>query len=66
MLKAGYTTNDKINNALVNVINSGLADLKMKLKKQVKMKKKLKNQMRQQILLKKFLSLTNKSKKDKD
>ena len=46
MLKAGYTTNDKINNALVNVIKSGLADLKMKLKKQVKMKKKLKNQMR--------------------
>ena len=46
MLKAGYTTNDKINNALVNVIKSGLADLKMKLKKQVKMKTKLKNQMR--------------------
>ena len=66
MLKAGYTTNDKINNALVNVIKSGLADLKMKLKKWVKMKKKLKNQMRQQILLKKFLSLTNKSKKDED
>ena len=66
MLKAGYTTNDKINNALVNVIKSGLADLKMKLKKWVKMKKKLKNQMRQQIMLKKFLSLTNKSKKDED
>ena len=66
MVKAGYTTNDKINNALLNVIKSGLADLKMKLKKWVKMKKKLKNQMRQQILLKKFLSLTNKSKKDED
>ena len=46
MLKAGYTTNDKINNALVNVIKSGLADLKIKLKKWAKMKKKLKNQMR--------------------
>ena len=46
MVKAGYTTNDKINNALLNVIKSGLADLKMKLKKWVKMKKKLKNQIR--------------------
>ena len=39
MVKAGYTTNDKINNALLNVIKSGLADLKMKLKKWVKMKR---------------------------
>ena len=40
------TKNRKKNNGLVNVIKSGLSDLKDEIKKCLKMKKKLKNQMK--------------------
>ena len=40
------TKNRKKNNGLVNVIKSGLSDLKDEIKKSLKMKKKLKNQIK--------------------
>ena len=47
MLKILYTTNDKKKNSkLVNVIKSGLSDLKNETENRMKKKKKLKNQMR--------------------
>ena len=47
MLKTSYTTHDKKkSNNLVNMINSGLGDLKMKLEIWMKKKMKLQNQMR--------------------
>ena len=59
MLKTVYTTkNRRKKEKLVNVIKSILSDLMMSLK--------LKSQIRQQILLKRFLSLIDKIKKDQD
>ena len=53
------------NNELVSVTNSGLKDLKEKIKKMSEAEKKLKTQNRQYILLKRFLSLINKINKEK-
>ena len=62
MFKYLYQTNDKEkNNELVNMINSGLKDLKGEIKKMPKEEKKLKTQNRQQKLLKRFLGLTKKN-----
>ena len=59
MLKTVYTTkNRRKKEKLVNVIKSILSDLMMSLK--------LKSQIRKQILLKRFLSLIDKIKKDQD
>ena len=46
MLKLLYTTKDKTKNELVNVINSGLKDLKKEISKISKDEKKLKIQIR--------------------
>ena len=65
MLKALYNTNDrKENNLIVNTIKSGLSDSKDEIK-YLKKKEKLKSLIRQQKLLKIFLNLINKNKKDK-
>ena len=67
MLKDLYRINDKKKNSkLLNVIKSGLSDFKNETENMGEKKKKLKNQMRYWMLLKKFLSLTNKIKKDMD
>ena len=59
ILKVAYTTNEKNKtNSLVNVIKSGLNDLKNEIENMSEEENKLKNQMRQQILLKEFLRLT--------
>ena len=64
MLKALYNTNDrKENNLIVNTIKSGLSDSKDEIK-YLKKKEKLKSLIRQQKLLKIFLNLINKNKKD--
>ena len=66
MFRILYTTNDKEkSNELVNVINNGLKDLKEEIKNMPEKEKKLKTQNLQQKLLKIFLSLVNKNKKDK-
>ena len=44
MLKSLYKVNTNQNNKLVNVINSGLKDLKEEIKRHLKKKKKLKTQ----------------------
>ena len=44
MLKSLYKVNTNQNNKLVNVINSGLKDLKEEIKRRLKKKKKLKTQ----------------------
>ena len=59
MLKDLYRTYDKQKNSkFVNVIKSGLNDLKNEIENMSEEENKLKNQMRQQILLKEFLRLT--------
>ena len=52
--------NKKESNKLVNVIKSGVSDLKDKIKEMYEDEKKLNNQIKYKKLLKKFLSLTNK------
>ena len=46
MLKSLYKVNTNQNNELVNVINSGLKDLKEEIKKMSEEEKKLKSQIR--------------------
>ena len=59
MLKDLCRTYDKQKNSkFVNVIKSGLNDLKNEIENMSEEENKLKNQMRQQILLKEFLRLT--------
>ena len=55
------TDNKKKNNILLDMIESGLSDLKTKLKRCLKL-----NYIKQWILLKRFLSLIDKIKRDKD
>ena len=67
MLKALYITNvKKKNNDLINLIKSGLIHLKNEIKKMSKNEIKIENQIKQQILLKRFFTLIDKIKKDKD
>ena len=58
MLKVVNTAkNRKKNERLVNVIKTGLSDLQNEIKEMSDDELKLKSQIRQQILLKRFLSL---------
>ena len=57
--------NKKENDKLVNVIKSGLIDLKDEIEKMSEDEKNLKNQIKYQNLLKKFLSSSNKNNCDK-
>ena len=57
--------NPEKNKKLVNVIKSGLKDLQEEIEEMSKEQREIKNQMKQQILLKRFLSLIN-NKKQKD
>ena len=62
-----YETKDKNkNNDFVNVIKSGLGDLKDEIEKMSEGEKKLKNQIKYQKLLKKFLILIKKFKNNRD
>ena len=62
-----YETEDKNkNNDFVNVIKSGLGDLKDDIEKMSEGEKKLKNQIKYQKLLRKFLILIKKFKKNRD
>ena len=62
-----YETKDKNkNNDFVNVIKSGLGDLKDEIEKMSEGEKKLENQIKYQKLLKKFLILIKKFKNNRD
>ena len=62
-----YETKDKNkNNDFVNVIQSGLGDLKDEIEKMSEGENKLKNQIKYQKLLKKFLILIKKLKNNRD
>ena len=62
-----YETKDKNkNNDFVNVIQSGLGDLKDEIEKMSEGENKLKNQIKYQKLLKKFLILIKKFKNNRD
>ena len=57
---------EKKNNELVNIIKSGLSDLKDEIENMSEDEKELNNQIEWCILLKRFLILIIKIKKDKD
>ena len=65
MLRALHTFNDrKKNNQLVNIIKSGLSDLKNEIERMSE--DEIKIEKPYEILLKRSLSLIGKTKKDKD
>ena len=67
MLKTLYTTNDKKKNSkLVNVIKSGLSDLKNEIENMGEEEKEIEKPNEMVNIVEKFLSLTNKIKQDKD
>ena len=64
--KLNETKDKNKNNDFVKVIKSGLGDLKDEIEKMSEGEKKLKNQIKYQKLLKKFLILIKKFKKNRD
>ena len=66
LLKDLYKTNDKENNRLlVSMINSGLKDLKEKIKEMSKEERKIEKPDKIVKIVKKFSTLINKTKKEK-
>ena len=59
------TNNQEKNNNLVNVINGGLIDLKTEIKKMSDEERKIEKPDKLVEIVKKFLSLINKTKKEK-
>ena len=67
MLKDLYRINDKYKkNDLVNVIKSGLSDLKNEIENMGEEEKEIEKPNEMVNIVEKFLSLTNKIKQDKD